>query len=274
MTGLPANDPDCPRIADIVLGAVRKGSSRGALTVAVVAAMGLHAAVLAVALQSKESLEPWAAALAVRIHTELGREMVVEPVPPPSPPVPPMAPSPPRARHSAPHEAVSRPPPPARAGRIIAREPGPAEPRDLTADTFVTGTADAYAGGVTSSTGTNPNPVESRLVDPTAPPSPPSPPPPALPDLSRPVRLVNDDWRCPWPETAASADVDQTTAVVRVDVLVDGSARHAKIVRDPGMGFGEAAVGCALRERYDPALDALGHPVDAESPPIRVRFAR
>ena len=68
--------------------------------------------------------------------------------------------------------------------------------------------------------------------------------------------------------------MDQTVAVVRVHVLADGSVRHATILRDPGMGFGEAAVGCAMRERYQPALDASGHPVESESPPIRVRFTR
>jgi protein TonB len=63
-------------------------------------------------------------------------------------------------------------------------------------------------------------------------------------------------------------------AVVRVRVRADGTAESASVIRDPGMGFGEAAVGCSLRERYEPARDRAGVAIAALSPPIRVRFTR
>jgi len=159
----------------------------------------------------------------------------------------------------------SRPPPPAQAGRIIAQE-GPPAPLDLTGDTFVTGTAQAYAGGVTSPTGTNPKAVETSEVDPKA--------PPGEPDRSHPVALADEDWRCPWPHDAEAEQIDEQVAVVKVVVRTDGSAVSARIVRDPGHGFGAAAIECALRTRFTPAADGAGRPIQAESPPVRVRFTR
>lgn len=46
------------------------------------------------------------------------------------------------------------------------------------------------------------------------------------------------------------------------------------IVNDPGHGFGEAARACALREPCEPAKDAAGRPVAAETKAFRVRFER
>jgi protein TonB len=219
-----------PRIVDVVLGAVRPPARRGPLALAIVVALLGHLLPLAVLVRSRGSLEPWAAAMAARIHEDLGRETLVEATPPPPLRVEPHKPP---ARHAPPAPGEGRPRPPAQ------------------------GTAASYAGGFTASTGTSTKAVESRVVD-----------------LSRPVGLVNADWRCPWPATADSADIDQVVAVVRVQVHVDGTAESVSVVRDPGMGFGEAAVGCALRESYEPARDRTGAAVAALSPPIRVRFTR
>jgi protein TonB len=253
-----------PRIVDTVLGAAGPPPTRWLRALAGIAAVGIHAGLLALAVRSQGSLEPWAAELAMRIHAELGRETFVEPTPPPPPPPepPPPEPEPPPRRAKA--EPRSEPPPPAQAGKVIAQDPGPAEPLDLTGNVFVTGTADAYAGGVTSSSGTNPQAVESRVVEPTAPPR----------DLSAPVGLAEEDWRCPWPALAESADVNHAVAIVKVRVRADGTPTEASVVSDPGMGFGEAAVACALRARYQPARNSSGAAVASLSPPIRVRFTR
>ncbi len=242
----------------------------GRSVVAGALAVSVHLGLLAWATASGASLETWSAQLAIRLHEELARERVVElsPSPPkPPPPVEPPTQRPPLAR--APHlvrRADSRPPPPSQAGRIIAQEEGPRAPLDLTGNTFVTGTAQAYAGGVTSPTGTNPNPVETRDVDPKA--------PPGEPDRSHQVALADEDWRCPWPHDAEAEQIDEQIAVVKVVVRADGTALSARIVRDPGHGFGAAAVECALRTRFTPAADPAGRPIETESPPIRVRFTR
>jgi protein TonB len=119
---------------------------------------------------------------------------------------------------------------------------------------------------VTSPTGTNPNPVETRDVDPKA--------PPGEPDRSHQVALADEDWRCPWPRDAEAEQIDEQAAVVKVVVRADGTAVSARVVRDPGHGFGAAAVECALRTRFTPAADPTGRPIETESPPIRVRFTR
>jgi protein TonB len=258
-----------PRIVEVVLaGRLDRPLGRSAL--AVVLALSVHVGFLAWATASGESLGPWSAQLAARLHEEIGRERVVELTPPPPKPAPPAEPPPPRqevaraARHVL-RRAGSRPPPPAQAGRIIAQE-GPPAPVDLTGDAFVTGTAQAYAGGVTSPTGTNPDAVETREVDPKA--------PPGEPDRSHPVGLADEDWHCPWPRDAEADQIDEQVALVRVVVRTDGTVASARIVRDPGHGFGAAAVECARRTRFTPATDAEGRPIQAESPPVRVRFTR
>jgi protein TonB len=262
-----------PRIVDVVL-AGRADHPLGRSALAISVALSVHVGLLAWATASGSSLEPWSAQLAARLHQELARERMVEsarpPPPPPRPPAPAESPPqrPPLARAARPAQrrADSRPPPPAQAGRIIAQEEGPHAPLDLTGNTFVTGTAQAYAGGVTSPTGTNPSAVESQQVDPSA--------PPGEPDRSHPVGLADEDWRCPWPHDAEAEKIDEELAVVRVVVRTDGTAVSARIVRDPGHGFGAAAIECALRTRFTPAADAAGRPVQAESPPVRVRFTR
>ena len=276
MTNSERSEPQTTRIVDVVLEATRPPPRRRRLAFALVTALLVHAGALAAALRSSDSLEPWAAELALRIHQELGRETIIEaaPPPPPPPPSPPEVakppPRPPRERAPSTPRVAARPPPPAQAGQVIARVPDPSEPRDLTGDAFVTGTASAYAGGVTSPTGTNTKAVESRVVDPRSPPGP--------GDLSRPLRIADEDYfrHCPWPPEAESADVDRVTVGTRIQVRSDGTTAHAEVVRDPGMGFGEAAVACLLRAPrsvWQVALDQSGRPV-AASRPFILEFRR
>ena len=263
-TGAPA-----PRIVDAVLaGRVDRPLGRSALAGAL--AVSVHLGLLAWATASGGSLETWSAQLAMRLHEEIGRERIVElsqPPPPPPPQVPPPTPPPRQPLAKAPHlprRADSRPPPPAQAGRIIAQEEGTRAPLDLTGNTFVTGTAEAYAGGVTSPTGTNPNPVETRDVDPKA--------PPGEPDRSRRVALIEEGCHS-WPSEAEAEPIDRQDVLLRIVVGADGAVASARVVGDPGHGFGAAAVECARRSRFAPELDPAGRPVQVEVP-FRWHFTR
>jgi protein TonB len=260
-----------PRIIDVVFEQRR---SRGGIRWAVAgfAAVLLHVLIGAWGRSRGPSLEDWSAQLAVLIHAELSRQDAIEvarPQPPPSPIPPPPEDRPvPPAR--APTARSTRPPPPARAGAIVAQAPRPDAPVDLTGDTFVTGGSKSYAGGVTSSSGTNPVAVHTEVVDPRSRPT----RNPADPDLTKPVTLEGNQWQCPWPREADSAEIDQQFVVLRVLVNPSGSAEKAELISDPGHGFGAAAVDCALKTRFEPAKDRQGRPVRALSPPIRVRFTR
>jgi periplasmic protein TonB len=246
------------------------------LVVSVVAAILLYGAVGLWLVLSEPPLSGWGAEIALRVHELLSHEQSVdlEPPKPPEPPPqqlpPPQQPPPEVARVRLPHQRVSSaPPPPAQAGRVVAQEPQPNAPVDLTGNTFVTGTGKAYAGGVTASSGTNTTPVYTRDVNPNA-----TPHVQRTPDRSSTVALKNPDWTCPWPAEADAEQIDHQIAVVRVVVDVDGTALSATIINDPGHGFGKAALECARRERFIAARDRDGHSIRSESPPIRVRFTR
>jgi protein TonB len=268
----PREVPAAPiRIVDAVF---ERGGRRSSRTV--VAAMGIAVAVHMSfwwwARRREPSLEEWSAALAARIHTELARREVVELLPPPPRAPAPQTPEPPAPRrvHLAASAKARKPPPPAEAGRIIAREPRTDVPVDMTGDAFVTGGAAAYAGGTTTAQGTNKAAVSSSQVDPNAPPTTHT----GEADRTRAVTLNNDEWRCPWPPEADTEQIDEQAVIIRVKVRVDGTAASARVVADPGHGFGQAAVACAQATRFLPARDRAGRPIEAESPPIRVRFTR
>ena len=266
-----------PRIVDAVFA--RPEPRRGrAVATAVGVAVLVHLGFWGWARHREPSLESWSAELAARIHAELGRRAVIDVLPPPpppseSPPPPPPppsasarpAPAAPRARPAA---SEPRAAPPAAAGAIVAA--APAEPVDLTRDTFVTGGATAYAGGATTSSGTNQAAGPPGAVDPRARPTARA----GGADRSRAVALDGDEWRCAWPREADAAQIDQQWVVLRVRVRRDGRAASARLVSDPGHGFGRAAVACALSTRFEPARDADGDAIEADSPPIRVRFTR
>jgi protein TonB len=262
-----------PRVVDVVFAAATP-EHRLPMLVAMLVALAIHVAMVVWALHSERSLESWSAAVAARVHAELSREQFVElakpPPPPPPPPEqkpPPPPPTLPKARAVHRDPPTHRPPPPAQAGNIIAREPNPNAPADLTGEPFVTGTASTYAGGVTTSSGTNPVAVQSREVDPHA--------PPGAHDRSSPVSLEDADWRsCPWPREAQAEQINEQTVVLRVVVRPDGTVESVKILADPGHGFGPQAFDCALRTRFTPARDRQGRPIKAQSPPLRVRFTR
>jgi protein TonB len=258
------------RIVDAVFERSERSRSQAALAAVSIALM-VHAAFWWWARRREPSLEEWSAALAARIHAELARREVVDLLPPPpEQPLPdPVVPPPTRAR-LPPTARPKVPPPPAQAGRIVAQEPRSDAPLDLTKNTFVTGSAATYAGGTTTATGTNRVAVPPAIVDPNARPT----SRPGEPDRSHAVALSDDEWRCPWPPEADAEQIDEQAVIIRVKVRPDGTAASARLVADPGHGFGRAAVACALSTRFSPARDRAGRPTEADSPPIRVRFTR
>jgi protein TonB len=152
---------------------------------------------------------------------------------------------------------------------VVAQEPDPSAPIDLTGDTIVTGHAAAYAGGATTSPGTSATPgrggspvTGADAVRATA------------TDHASAVSLESEKWSCPWPREADAEQIDEQTVVLRVVVDARGAAEQAMVLADPGHGFGPAAVACALRTRFVPARDRSGEVVRSVSPPIRVRFTR
>jgi periplasmic protein TonB len=233
---------------------------------AICMALALHAALWLLALRVDPSVE-----LPARSEIEVSFEQLrVEPAEPAEP----IAPQPRPTRAAAPkfrvaarsHKQLVNSPPPAQAAAVLAQEPDPSGPVDLTSEIFVTGTARALAGGVTSSTGAASAMGGSGEVGPGS----------SLPaaDASSAVSLENQAWSCPWPVEADAERIDEQTVVIRVVVGAAGNAESATLVSDPGRGFGPAAISCALRTRFTPARDVAGHPVRAKSPPIRVRFTR
>jgi protein TonB len=199
-----------------------------------------------------------------------------EPPPPPPPPAeePKAEPTPAQAK-AAPHEA---PPPaaaPAQAAKVLAQEPDPNEPVDLTGDTIVTGNADTYAGGVTASNGTSARAVRG-LAAPTGTPGgtgAPRPPPPPGPDRSRRASIGATEWNMPFPPEADTAQIDDAYVTLQVDVRPDGTAEAVRVLSDPGNGFGREARKYALTQRYTPELDHDGNPV-AKTVTTKVHFTR
>jgi len=224
------------------------------MSVAAVGAVAVHAVFWALSLPHPGSMESWAASLADKIHERLGREHTIDVAPPP-PPVRRPEPSKPRIVQDPKHHAAKQAAAPAKASTVITREIDPNAPVDLTADTFVTGGADAYAGGSTTKAGTSDVAVHAD-------------------DLSRGVSLGAQNWSCPWPVEADAEQIREQIVVISVTVSAGGSAELVKIITDPGHGFAQAATDCAKQTAFEPALDATGKPIRSQSPPLRVRFTR
>lgn len=219
----------------------------------------------------------WHTAHAGTIETTQDIEVTEAPAPPPPPPPPepepetkPAAPQP-RAVHEAPP-----PPPPAQAAKVLTQEPKPDEPVDLTGNTIVQGNADTYAGGFTTANGSstaavNTTPSPTGVQGGTGPVN--APPPQMAPDLSRPASI--GAWSCSdFPEEADTAQVDEAYVMIQVDVDANGRPATVKVLQDPGNGFGRQAKICAMRQRFQPALDRAGNPVAGSTKAFRVHFSR
>ncbi len=200
--------------------------------------------------------------------------------PPPEPEVKEVKEPPPEAKPVKEDTPQPEPPPqPAQAGKILASDPDPNEPVDLT-DSFVQGSADTYAGGQTSSTGTSKkaiyNPAAANTGVPGGTGTAPAPPVVRKEDKSRPPGLLGSvDWNdCPFPAEADAEQIDQAFVMIQVRVRPDGSPESVTVLQDPGHGFGREARKCAMRKKFSPGLDPDGRPVMGTTKPFRVRFER
>ena len=184
---------------------------------------------------------------------------------------------------AAPKEAkLDNTPPPAaaaaKASEVLTQAPNPDEPVDLT-NSFVTGNADTYAGGVTQANGTSDSAVYARKVAPGGVPAEQARPRrcrhPASSIARAPPSLAGSkDWKCDFPPEADVEQIDQAFVIVQVATRADGTPDHVSILSDPGHGFARAARICAMQERYDPAFDHDGNAIAGLTKSIRVRFER
>ena len=158
----------------------------------------------------------------------------------------------------------------AQAATVVTQTPDNNSPVDLTAEAVVTGTATAYAGGLTASKGTATSAVEQAATVPSSG----EPTSSVAVDRSSPVSLGTESWSCPWTRDAAAEQIDEQTVILRVVVTASGDPESAMVLSDPGHGFGPAALVCAMRTHFTPARDPKGNRTRATSPLIRVRFSR
>jgi protein TonB len=258
------------------------------LVQASLAALVLHSAIAVSRLSDLRELGDFARQVRANVRERFRQELQVglepepEPEPPPPPPEPEAPPEPPvakpepRVEKPAPRPAEPEPPAPAaaQAGRILAAEPDPDEPLDLTGTTFVQGNADHYVGGVTASKGTATKAVRSPTARPDGVTGGTGSAPASAVDHSRAAGVVAKNWNCPFPPEADRFNYQ----VVKVAVTVgpDGSALDVRVLSDPGTGFGREARQCALSQvskKYYPALNREGVAI-ASTIQIDVSFER
>ena len=258
------------RIVDLIFAGKPTGDPRR-LAAGGLIVMALYAGVLTSVRHLGRSAGPWSAEMAARVHDAIAVERAVDVTPPPPLQPPPTTPvaapaiAAPRFART-PHAAVARPAAAAQAGKLAAVSP---EPIDFTGSAFVVGSGPTYAGGTTTSTGTNRTAANGPVAlggtgDGSV----------TARSRARAVSLDQAAWNCPWPAEADAQQVNEQTVVLRVSVRSDGQAERVDVLSDPGFGFGAAARLCALRTRFEPARDPGGLPVVALSPPIRVHFFR
>jgi protein TonB len=198
---------------------------------------------------------------------------VAKPAEPPEPEPPPLAPEPepPPLAEAARREV----PVPAAAAAALTQTAPAEQTLDLT-DELVTGSALTYSGGTTARVAPRERRGPARASGSLGSSSAKSAGTgdAAERDLSRaPSVLGGLDWRCPFPEEANAAGVDRALAKVHVVIDAEGRVRHARIVEDPGHGFGGAARSCALGKRFQPALDREGRATTTRVT-VGVRFVR
>lgn len=191
------------------------------------------------------------------------------PVPPsqnaPAPAAAPAAPSPRAAARPAPAAPAPAAP---QAGQVLDAK---SDVVDF-GDTFVAGSGDSYAGGVTDSQGTSTAAVREvaargegvPVVKPAA----------AVVDLTRAPQLSGGShWQCPFPIEADDAGIDHAVVMLRVEVGAAGDVRSVSVLADPGHGFGREARRCASSKRWLAGLDPLGR-ATAATATVNVRFDR
>ncbi len=247
-------------------------------------ALALHGVIFAYAITSTSEVGGFARSVLehVRSRWTLTYEMKELPAPPP----PPVAekPEPPQPEEKAPTPAkapLAEPPPAAaEAAQVLAAEPDPSAPLDLTGQGFITGSAESYAGGYTSAKGTaktavNRKPAVVGVPGGTGKVTSPNPP---AGDLSKPATWASGDIlrQCGFPAEADAAQVDFARVVLTVSVSEGGATQAVSILSETpsGLGFGSRARSCANRTVFLPGKDRTGKPIASTAGPITVNFTR
>ena len=261
-----------------------EASSSSRFLLAVVVALALHLGVGARGLLGLDDVGDFARLVQGAIRAKLDPDVEVdiepepepEPEPPPEPepePEPEPVKPPPEKPPPTPKAAPQPPPAPAaaQAARVLAAEPTPDEPLDLTGNTFVQGNADYYAGGITASKGTATQAVRSQAARAdgvvggtgTAPGV----------DRSRAAGTTDTNWDCPFPAEAELEQINYQQVRVSVTVSAQGKPLDVKVIGQTSFGFGRAAQRCAMGKTFIPALDRSGAAITTTIP-IVVNFVR
>jgi len=263
--------------------ALGENQTRHGMAIGLIIALSVHGAAAARGATALIDMGAFAALVQSTVRDDIRATYKVE-IAPAKPP-PPLA-EPPAPEKEVQPKAVSRnptpdspPPPPAQAGKVLTAEPDPDAPVDLTGDGFVTGDADRYVGGVTSSKGTSKTPVTNTgakvggKIGGTG--NGPVNSSPTKQDLSTPAKPAVLSWDdCPWPPEADADQINYTRVRIVVTVGLDGRAQKVTVVNDPGHGFARCAQQCAFRKSYSVALNSDGKPIVSTTPPFTVTFQR
>lgn len=209
-----------------------------------------------------------------------------EPEPEPEPEVAPPEPEPepetvaPLPVAEEPPTDAAPPPAAAEAGQILAAEPDPSEPLDLTADGFITGSGTSFAGGKTASNGTSKKAVRDENARAGGVPGAKGKtegarPAPAV-DKSKPPGIPSGAFwkRCGFPAEALAEQIDEEVVVLVVVVGPDSKPVTVNVLKDPGYGFGARAKRCAMRGTFPAGRDKWGNPTTRATAPFRVRFVQ
>jgi protein TonB len=274
---LAAQDDPLARVLELGSPHFRRG-----VTIGILGALLVHVAGASEAARLANGLGGWARDMRYTIHEYYARLYEVEMINPPPPPPPPeekVEPEEPKPVAAAPKPVAREQaaPAPAQAGKILAQEPDPDAPVDLTGQGFVTGNAETYAGGVTATSGTSKTAVRNLNAALGGAPGGTGvkPAPAAGPDLSRPPSISGgNDWNCSFPPEADADEINFQRVPIAVTVRADGTPENVRVLGDPGHGFGRAARQCAMRQRFEPARDREGRPVAGTMPNFIVRFTR
>lgn len=197
-----------------------------------------------------------------------------EPIPEPSPT---SSPAEAAVRNLSARPQSARPlPAAARAAKTLtAAEDSAANLADFT---MVQGEGTSYIGGTTSTLGTATAPVRGAAngsgSNPRSPEAALGPAVAKGPDRTRTASPEGTAWDCSRLYPADPDAGDYATVLIAVSLEADGRPKRVALLRDPGHGFGPAAIRCAMGQRYRPALDSKGDPIAATTPPITVRFTR
>ncbi|HEY3256128.1 MAG TPA: energy transducer TonB, partial [Polyangiaceae bacterium] len=247
------------------------------LILGILGALFLHTLVGVQAASTLGDVHAFAVLVQAHVRERLAAQVDVDLSEPPPPPPPEPIPEPePEPKAPPPHAAApptTAPPPPAAAvaGKVLTQDPDPNEPVDLTADGFVTGKGDTYAGGITANDGTGTHAVRDVRAQPDgvgkAPP--PGPVAPAGPDLSRAAAPMAGSWNdCEFPAEADIEGIDSAVVQLTVTVGPNGRAKSVTVLKDPGFGFGRSARTCAFRKQFNAALDRAGTAITMSTAPF------